>query len=170
VAKAQSIFELPGNIFMKVTQRIARTVTNLGFGKLEPGAPIAMEHMMLDRGLVVEQDHDMADQLKERRFPPTLADRKRTIQSPHFDIDRQEIVNPRHLAELIAEVEFNVQIPLFEKEMLLDRLSKQDSLEIYSKDHEKKLVKLITKKHKKLELPAYPEVYTLLEDVADRLY
>mgnify|MGYP006095317783 FL=1 len=79
-------------------------------------------------------------------------------------------MNPRHLAELVAEVEFNVQIPLFEKEMLLDRLSKQGSLEIYSKEDEKKLVKLITKKHKKLELPAYPEVYTLLEDVADRLY
>lgn len=155
---------------MKITQRIARTVTNLGFGKLEPGAPIAMEHMMLDRNLVVEQDHDMADQLKERRFPPTLADRKRTIQSPHFDIDRQEIVDPKHLSELIAEVDFNVQIPLFEKEMLLDRLAKQGSLQIYSKDDEKKLIKQISKKHKKLELPAYPEVYTLLEDVADRLY
>lgn len=81
-------------------------------------------------------------------------------------------MNPRHLAELVAEVESNPLISQlqFEKAMLLDRLSKQDSLEIYSKEDEKKLVKLITKKDKKAELPAYPEVYALLEDVADRLY
>ena len=43
---------------------------------------------MLDRNLINEKDHNMAEQLKEYRFPPSLEDRKRTILSPHFDLDR----------------------------------------------------------------------------------
>ena len=78
--------------------------------------------MMLDKNLIDVADHDMADQLKHYRFPPSIEDRKRTILSPHFDLDRQQIIDPKHLPELISEIEYNIRIPLFEKEIMMDRL------------------------------------------------
>ncbi len=34
---------------------------NYGFGKIEAGSPIIMEYMMLDRSLINEESHNMAE-------------------------------------------------------------------------------------------------------------
>ena len=92
--------------------------------------------MMLERTLVDMDDHNMGEQLKERRFPPTTSDRKRTIQSPHYDLTNQQIINPLHLPELLNEINLNPKIALFEKEMLLLRLEDQCNSKTYTKADE----------------------------------
>jgi len=42
--------------------------------------------------------------------------------SPHFDLSLQCIVDPRHMEELVAEVEFNSRIGEFEKLFLSKRI------------------------------------------------
>ena len=46
---------------MKVTLKIAKTVYNYGFGKVEKGSVIKPEYMMLNKNMIDEQDHNMAE-------------------------------------------------------------------------------------------------------------
>lgn len=128
---------------MEATQKIARLIFNHGFQKIKAGDKVLEEYMMLSKTLIEVDDLNMAEQLRERRFPPTAAERKRCIQSPHFDLDTQKIVDPVHLPELLNEVNLNTKIPLFEKEMLIYRLKDQGNSKTYTKEDEKAIIESV---------------------------
>ena len=78
---------------------------------------------MFSRDMRSEADFDVQDQVKIR--PPYLKYQKENegrILSPYFDLIKQEIVDPKHMPELISEIRFSTKIALFESEFICKRL------------------------------------------------
>ena len=90
--------------------------------------------------------------------------------SPHFDLETQQILDPRHLPELIQEVKFNVRVSTVEKHILVHRLRNQKSLETFDDQDLKNLIEEIQKENKGASKPEFPEIYPFLEEIADKLY
>jgi len=74
------------------------------------------------------------------------------------------------LNELVAEIKFNVKIPIIEKQVLVHRVQDQKKLETFDDRDLRKLAKEIEKQQKEITKPEFPEVYHLLEETADKLY
>ena len=72
--------------------------------------------------------------------------------------------------ELVEEIQFNVKIPLIEKQVFVERLKDQKNLETFGDADLKKLVREILKQNKDVPKPEFPEVYHLLDEMADKLY
>ena len=45
-------------------------------------------------------------------------------QSPHFDVESQSIIDPKHLQTLIEEIDSNYKVPPVEKAFIIKALQK----------------------------------------------
>lgn len=77
------------------------------------------------------------------------------VLSPYFDFETQQIIDPFHLEELIAQIDQTMILPVFEKEIIVELLRRQGGHEEITADVLAELVKLVTKSEKKVELPEF---------------
>lgn len=90
--------------------------------------------------------------------------------SPHFDLDEQLMVKPKHLDELTFFISSNTRLDQFERDYLVGRLLAQGSLARFERRQAKQLIKKIRLKHKNVREPPYFEIYGYIESLCWGLY
>ena len=85
--------------------------------------------------------------------------------SPHFDLDEQLMVKPKHLDELTFFISSNTRLDQFERDYLVGRLLAQGSLARFERRQAKQLIKKIRLKHKNVREPPYFEIYGYIESL-----
>jgi len=93
--------------------------------------------------------------------------------SPHFDLKTQQLVDPRHLPELIKEVEFNPRIAEFDKHYLALRLKEQKALKTLNKKELKEALKKIKSFSKNVKVPEHLDsgpLMAFMDRLAQALY
>lgn len=63
--------------------------------------------------------------------------------SPHFDFDTQQLVDPKHIPELIKELEDNPRIQEFDKRFMASRLKEQKLMKAFGIKDQKAAAKKI---------------------------
>lgn len=91
-------------------------------------------------GITSEQDFDVEEQLRVRPDFRKYEKGLGHVRTPYFDLEKQEIIDPVHVAELATEIRHCTRIPQFEQEMIARRLSGQKDLAEYSKQAQQELI------------------------------
>ena len=71
-----------------------------------------------------------------------------TYLSPHFNLQDQSMVQPRHLEEMAFFLSSNSKFEPFEKDYLIARLMNQGSIEIFGRDKVQALIKKLKEVNK----------------------